>query len=408
MSKSNSSCVFCGREVASVYRLLVVDKNAICDRCVKSLYKQLATPANENVKQPSIPVLSQSLNPHTLRAYLDQYVIGQDEAKKALSVAVVNHYKRLKDAATDVSKSNLLIAGPSGSGKTLLVSTIAKCLNVPFISIDATSLTEAGFVGQNIDTVLTRLVVKAGNDLERAATGIIFIDEVDKISSTNRPQSTTGKVTGIQSGLLRLIEGCKAMVPMGNKGRETYVELDTSKIMFIAGGAFFGMETIIKERKKTKQLMGFDSVGTAGNVMSEMTTDDFIEYGMLPEFIGRFSMKTFTQDLTEAELSTVLSTAKNNVLDDFKYYFKMDKIELEFTADFIESMSSLATKEKTGVRGLRTMCERLLTPHLYDIPLYQKESASKIIFDRSCAMNQGKPTIIKKLSTKNKKVLDKN
>jgi ATP-dependent Clp protease ATP-binding subunit ClpX len=391
-------CSFCGRNKSQSRKIVSKNSNAICDKCIESFTKII----NKTTSNISDTKSENQLNSFKIREFLDQFVIGQEDAKISICVSVVNHYKRmLFESENDISKSNLMITGPSGSGKSLLVSTIAKFLNVPFVSIDATTLTEAGFIGQNVDSILMRLINEAKGDLNAVEHGIVFLDEVDKISSHNRSASTNGKLTGIQSALLKLVEGSKIVIDSGK--HQAPIEVDTKNILFICGGAFVGINEIATTRMKKKSQMGFGEKPNKPVINeNEYTTEDFIEYGMIPEFIGRFPMKTHTKELTELDLFAVLTHAKNNILDEYKFYFKVDKIDLEFTEDFITHVASTAKHEKTGVRGLRTICDNLMLPHLYRLPEYQKNHVSKMTFNREC-ITDSKIPIIDKYKHENKR-----
>ncbi|VVC06110.1 ATP-dependent Clp protease ATP-binding subunit ClpX [uncultured archaeon] len=374
--------------------MIVSGEYAICDKCIAQFGNLIQDhfPVKKNSKKPTLP------SPVKLKSYLDQYVVGQEPAKIALCVSIANHYKRmLYEHDNEISKSNLLIAGPTGSGKSLLVSTVAKFLNVPYISVDVTSLTEAGYVGQNIDTIISRLLVEANGDINLAENGIIFLDEIDKIASgKSRNPIADGKVSGIQSGLLKIIEGTKVAVPFGMESMKKMVraiEVDTSNILFIAGGAFVGLDEIVKRRLKKKSGIGFsDTQKEWKNLENEYTTDDFIEYGLEPEFMGRFPMRTYTTELTEKELATVFGV-KNSILDEYKFYFNVDGIDLDFSSDFIQRVVQKARHEKTGVRGLKAICESIITTHLYLIPEYQKRNVAKLTFTGDCLDKETLPRI---------------
>jgi ATP-dependent Clp protease ATP-binding subunit ClpX len=381
------TCIFCGNGKKNSHKLLRINGNVICDNCINMFYNVITT------KQELENKSNFKLNSHDLHKYLDQYVIGQEDAKVALCVAVSNHYKRMNDKSGTVNKSNLIIAGPSGSGKTLLVSNIAKCLQVPFVAIDTPSLTEAGYIGQNVDTIITRLLLAADGDIEKAEHGIIFLDEIDKIANKKRDNGSSG--SNIQPSLLKILEGTVVSISVGPRGIGESVDIDTKNILFIAGGAFLGMDKIVEARKKHDSHMGFNSKipALSKKFLDEVTTDDLIEFGFIPEFIGRFPLKTYTNELQDSELEQVLLTAKNNVLDDYKFYFNMDKIEVSFTPDFIHETVSRAIHQKTGVRGLRSIIDGMMLSHLYNIPSYQKDKVSKVIFNKDCITNNATPIL---------------
>ena len=382
--------------------MVIVEDIAICDNCIilfNGLIKPSAVPSLPPKTSKKTPLTQ--LNSLKIKEFLDQYVIGQEAAKMALCVSVVNHYKRMlysKEAGVEINKSNLLITGPSGSGKSLLISTVAKFLNVPFISVDATTLTEAGYICQNVDTIISRLVIEANGDITAAEGGIVFIDEIDKIANGKTRGTLDGKINGIQSALLKMIEGAIIPLPTNPDSKKhpssKNFEVNTQNVLFIVGGAFVGLDEIVSTRLKKKTPLGFsEKPQTNPDIASEYRTEDFIEYGMIPEFIGRFPLKTHTTELTEQELIEVLTKSKQNILDEYKFYFDIDDIELHFTPDFIEQVAHTAKTEKTGVRGLRTICDNVLMPHLYLIPEYQKRQVAKITFNHSCINQKQIPKI---------------
>lgn len=395
MTKNPIKCTFCKKSRSESLKMIVSGNYSICDKCVVLFNGLLKAPTPS-----TIPVSDQiekkfidQLNTIKIREFVDQYVVGQDQAKMAICVSVVNHYKRMlfgeEGSKTlnldEISKSNLLVTGPSGSGKSFLVATIAKFLDVPFISIDATTLTEAGYIGQNVDTIITRLVAAADGDIAAAENGIVFLDEIDKIAANkSRISSVDGKVSGIQQALLKMVEG--TIIPIASDPRrpQKSIEVNTENILFICGGAFIGLNEIVLNRLKKKKGIGFSDKVIPSNLEPEYTTEDFIEFGMIPEFIGRFPLKTYTKELTENELVHILTDAKNNMLTDYQFYFGVDNIEIEFTPDFISNIASIAKKEKTGVRGLKAICDALMLPHMYLIPEYQKKNVAKMTFFGEC------------------------
>jgi len=382
--------------------MVVSGDYSICDKCI-ILFNGLlkSTPASEIVPSQVAEKkqLVEQLNSIKIREFMDQFVIGQETAKMAICVSVVNHYKRMlyEHEGSDLNKSNLMITGPSGSGKSLLVSTVAKFLDVPFIAVDATTLTEAGYIGQNVDTIITRLLMEANGDINAAENGIVFIDEIDKITTKNRATASEAKVSGIQSALLKMVEGTVIPVTLNpdSKRAPKVVEVNTSNMLFICGGAFIGMTDIVTTRLKKKKGLGFGDAAVAAtqNLDAEYVTEDFVEFGMIPEFVGRFPMKTHTKELTEVELLEVLTNAKNNILAEYKFYFNVDGIDLEFTNDFLERVAHQAKTEKTGVRGLRSICDAIMLPHLYIIPEYQKRRVAKVTFHGNCVDKKEIPKI---------------
>jgi ATP-dependent Clp protease ATP-binding subunit ClpX len=403
MIKNPIKCAFCKKNRSESLKMVVSGDYSICDKCIilfngllksTSVAETTASIQNQEKKQ-----LAEQLNSIKIREFMDQYVIGQESAKMALCVSVVNHYKRMlyEYDGEDISKSNLMITGPSGSGKSLLVSTVAKFLDVPFLSVDATTLTEAGYIGQNVDTIITRLLIEANGDIVAAENGIVFLDEIDKITTKNRVSGTETRISGIQSALLKMVEGTIVPVNLNTDLRRgsKIVEINTENILFICGGAFNNMNDIVAERLKKKKGLGFSehTIIKTANIESEYITEDFIEFGMIPEFVGRFPIKTFTKELTEQELFQVLTNTKNNILNEYKFYFSVDNIDLEFTQDFIEQIAHQTKIEKIGVRGLRSICDALMLPHLYLLPEYQKRNVAKITFYGDCINKKQLPKI---------------
>ena len=408
MKKPKIQCTFCGKSRPESGKMIVGDSSAICANCISEFTNLLkdnlskarnitenitdkALKAVEEIKKEQLDdkkkAFSNMLDSMKLREFLDKHVIGQDSAKKALSVSIVNHYKRML-YESEIDKSNVLITGPSGSGKSLLVRTIAKYLNVPFLAMDATTLTEAGYIGENVDTILSRLLAAAGGDVEIAQHGIIFLDEIDKVAINKNRGNTENRMSGIQSALLKMVEGAVVRVPLSNKKMmmPQMTEIDTRNILFICGGSFVGLKDIVTARLKKKKGIGFTDVPEtiSGDLSSEYTTEDFIEFGMIPEFVGRFPFKVHTQELTKAELIKILTEPENNILDEFKFYFGVDHIDLEFTPEFIEKIAEAAKKEKTGARSLRGICDAIMLNHLYLLPAYKSQNTAKLTFTGDC------------------------
>lgn len=401
MIKNNITCIFCRKSRDKSLKMVISGNYAICDKCVflfGGLIKGSVTPQVAS-KEAEKKQLAEQLDSMKIREFLDQYVIGQEPAKIALCVSIVNHYKRMLYGQDndELSKSNLMITGPSGSGKSLLIRTIAKFLDVPFISIDATTLTEAGYIGQNVDTIVSRLLIEANGDIATAENGIVFLDEIDKIAiGKTRVSANDGRVSGIQSALLKMVEG--SIIPLGMnfelKRSSKMAEINTSHILFICGGSFTGLNEIVTSRLKKKKGIGFtDNITGMNNMESEYTTEDFIEFGMIPEFVGRFPIKTYTKELTKEELLQILNNSKNNILTDYKFYFSVDEIDLDFTPEFLEVVATKAKTEKTGVRGLRSICDELMLMHLYLLPEYKKRDVAKITFFEDCIDKQKLPKI---------------
>lgn len=375
-------CSFCGNHKDQVNKLIVSGEVAICDSCT-NLCQDLIS--NDTKIDPDKNL--KDVSAMEIKEHLDQHVIGQEKAKIVLSVAISNHYKRVTNPPKDleIQKGNVLIIGPTGSGKTLLAKTIAKYLGVPFIVADATSLTEAGYVGDDVESMISMLLQAADGDKSLAEKGIVFIDEIDKIARKSESTSITRDVSGegVQQALLKLIEGTMCRIPVGN-GRKhpdsNMNTIDTRNILFIAGGAFVGLQNIVKNRQKGTGI-GFNAeVNSKENQINldDVIPDDLTKFGMIPEFIGRFATTISVQDLSKKDLVDVLTKIKNNFIDQYKYLFQLDGIELIFSDDAIEQIAENCTKLKTGARGLQTEMEKILIPHMYDIPLYKKNKITQI------------------------------
>jgi ATP-dependent Clp protease ATP-binding subunit ClpX len=324
-----------------------------------------------------------------LKQYLDQYVIGQDEAKIVLSVAIANHYKRISvaDASVELDKANILMLGPTGSGKTLLAKTVARFLDVPFAIADATSITEAGYVGDDVESLIQRLYNNSGHDIQRTQRGIVFVDEIDKIARRSEGTSITRDVSGegVQQALLKLVEGTVCRVPSvgGRKhpGGEM-IEIDTANILFIAGGAFVGLDDIVKKRVQGTSIGFHSRPGTGAFELNQtVTPDDLVRFGMIPEFVGRFPNTVTLQALTQTDMRAILTETKNNLIQQYQWLFAQDDIGLEFDAQAIDCLIARAMASSTGARALHTEMERVLMPHMYHIHGYRSEGRDRVIID---------------------------
>jgi ATP-dependent Clp protease ATP-binding subunit ClpX len=375
-------CSFCGKHKDQVIKLIVSGDIAICDGCTQLCMDLIASDAKPDDEQ-----LFRHSDAIEIKDHLDKHVIGQEQAKIVLSVAIANHYKRITQPPKDleIQKGNVLLIGPTGSGKTLLAKTVAKFLGVPFVVADATSLTEAGYVGDDVESMISMLIQAADGNVKLAEKGIIFVDEIDKIARKGESTSITRDVSGegVQQALLKLIEGTVCRIP-SNGGRKhpdgNMQTINTKNILFIAGGAFVGLKDVIKSRIKGTTI-GFSaevrSISDDIN-LNDVTPDDLTKFGMIPEFIGRFATTISVQELTKSQLVEVLTDVKNNFIDQYKYLFSIDGIELIFDENAIDQLAENCTKLKTGARGLQTEIEKCLMPHMYNISNYKKNDIKKI------------------------------
>jgi ATP-dependent Clp protease ATP-binding subunit ClpX len=386
MTNNIEHCSFCDKHKDQVGKLIVSQAVAICNECVAlcdNLLKDVKPSTKSKSQQIGI------LDPLDILMYLDEYVIGQDQAKRVLAVAIANHYKRISRPGTDLQKVNIMMLGPTGTGKTLLARTVARYLQVPFVIADATCLTEAGYVGDDVESMIARLYTAANGDVEACQRGIVFLDEIDKIARKSESATVSRDVSGegVQQALLKLIEGTCCRIPAQgsrkNSGTEM-IEIDTTNILFIASGAFVGLDRIIQNRVQgTAMGFGAQLDRAIESTMKKIIPDDLVRYGMIPEFVGRFGSCVNLHDLDKSQLINILTQVRGNFIRQYQWLFEEDGVELNFDTESLDIIAERTLKSRTGARGLHSELERVLLPHMFDLPRYRRQNILAVTINKT-------------------------